>query len=147
MADTRRSSFSRSRTGVGESSMISTHPLSLPGVLGWVASLSKLLLFCLRVLFLSGDEERKDDLELEGAGDAVPEGPAFICGTGDGMFELEAAALLPIRNLGTLCIFCSSNLTRARMSATICKDLLRAVIVVLLVFGITVKVNRRLVQY
>lgn len=137
--DARLTSFSFSLIGDGESSMISTHPdLSPAGVLVTSLSLSilcllsMLVLFGLKVLDFSGEEDRIEDFELDAVGDVAPEGSGLDCVPEVVCARVAVALILPIRIRGTrVWIFCSNTLTRARISETICTPLLRVAATVL----------------
>lgn len=106
----RRTCFSLSLSGDGESSMMRTQPEVLPtGVL--FLSISRLCAFDFSAGGLSGDSDRSElDLEDE----AIEEGPAF--GEGKPVPRLT----LPIRMRGTrVWIFCPRTSTRARISESI----------------------------
>ena len=101
--------------------MISTQPeVSAVGVL--VLS-SAITLLGRTVLFLSGDAARDwcEDLELDAVGDVVPEGPALGEATAPCWGWPFARAPFVFEPV----ILCSSTLTRARISDTICTPLLR----------------------
>ena len=106
---------------------MSTHPdVSAAGVRLNPVPTSKLGLRTFGAL--SSIELERTDEDDEGTGE--DEGPAFVgnCGTGGGgiVFAGVRPTTLGFRNLGTRVSFCSSSLTRARMSDTICTPLLRS---------------------
>ena len=100
--DLRLTSLSFRGDGEGESSMINTHPELLPGVMV-LSSTSTLCRLVFRVLALSGDRDRSDDLELATEGEVTEEGPALAAGgTGaDAGGGTCRVLMLPIRILGT----------------------------------------------
>lgn len=119
--DLRRCILSLSLSGEGLSSMIRTHPEVLPaGVLTFSALRSRLCDFCLDATDFSGDDDRRDDFELDVEGDRTEEGPALGVLWDAAVLTPVRLVTLPMRIRGTrVWIFCPSTSTRARISDSI----------------------------